>query len=234
MERLAKFPIFTASPKNATINLMKIFAKKNNTIPISIINILFGCLIIFEILNFISLLHVRVQFTWLGLIITASATWIFLAIISKHYAQKKGVPLPWQIWLIAFAAVTSDAAGDMLHLYARFFWWDQFVHFSVSGIQCFTLFIISNAFWIDEFKFSLLMKKGRFALSLLIAVASSMAFGALYEIEEYVEDLLFKTNRLGPGTDTANDLLMNFLGIMLVASLIIIHYRITRRRKILD
>lgn len=212
---------------------MKIFSRKNRT-PLGIFRFAFATLLLFELLNFLSVFKVKVQFTWLGLIITAGVVWLFLEIISRHYEAKKNTPLPWQLWLIALMAVCADASGDMLRFYARFPWWDQIVHFTVSGVQCFSLFVIANAFWIDEFKFSLLMKKGRFSLSLIIAVSSSLAFGALYEIEEYVEDLIFDTNRLGPGTDTANDLLMNFLGVALVSVLILLHYRATHKRKILE
>ena len=127
-----------------------------------------------------------------------------------------------------------DAAGDFFHLYGKITWWDQVAHYGVSAIMAFTLFAVINAFWIDKFKYSLLFKEGRLKLALFLAATSSISLGAIYEMEEYLEDVLFHTNRLGPGTDTANDLTMNVAGVLTMVTIISIHYMITRRRKIID
>ena len=196
--------------------------------------LLFVCLIIFELLNVLKILQLNLQFTWIGLLITASACWALLEYISYKYDMIKGHPLHWSVWYIAVIALSLDAAGDFFFLYANIEWWNELVHFSIPAILCFTLFTIISAFWIDKFKFVLLFKTGRLKLSLLLAAASSMSLGALYEVEEYMEDLLFHTNRLGPGTDTADDLMYNFFGIMFVMLIIIVYYKITHQRKIIE
>jgi hypothetical protein len=140
----------------------------------------------------------------------------------------------WSVWIIVTVALWLDAAGDFFHLYGKITWWDQVVHFGVSAIMAFTLFAVINAFWVDKFQYSLLFRKGRLKLALFLSSTSSVSLGALYEVEEYLEDLLFHTNRLGPGTDTANDLSMNILGVLTTASIITLHYLITRKRNIID
>ena len=208
--------------------------KKQARVLRNITRLLFAALILFELLNLLSLLKFSLDFTWLGLLITAAVSWAAIEIVAKKYQQKKQHPLHWSIWTIVLIGLTLDAFGDFFHWYSQFNWWDQIVHFSVSAVICFTLFIIITAFWIDNFKFSLLFKSSRMKLSLFLAATTTLSLGALYEIEEYLEDIFFHTNRLGPGVDTANDLFLNFLGMAAVIIGLTIYYLITHKRKVLD
>ena len=200
---------------------------------INLARLLFAVLIIFELLNYLKILQFSLEYTWLGLVLTSSFCFILLEAIAYKYKQKKGHYLHWSIWLIIAAGLSLDAFGDFFHFYGKYNWWDQFVHLFISAVVCFTLFIIVSAFWIDRFRFSLLLKTGRLKLSLLLAVTSAMSLSALYEIEEYLEDVIFKTNRLGPGADTANDLVFNLIGVLTAVILITIYYLATHKRKIL-
>ena len=220
---------------------MKIFHSQSGNkreqetlIVINFARLLFLGLILFEILNFLKILQFNTQFTWLGLVITSISVLTLLEITAYKYKQKKGHYLHYSIWIIVTTALSLDAAGDFFHLYGKINWWDQVVHYGVSAIMAFTLFAVINAFWVDKFKYSLLFKEGRLKLALFLAAASSISLGAIYEIEEYLEDVFFHTNRLGPGTDTANDLTMNVSGVLTMVIIISIHYMITRRRKIVD
>ncbi|MCU0679107.1 MAG: hypothetical protein MUC28_01505 [Planctomycetes bacterium] len=195
---------------------------------------LFVGLIIFEILNFLKILELNTQFTWLGLVLTSIFVLTLLEITAHKYKKKKGHYLHWTIWVIAVTALSLDAAGDFLHLYGKIGWWDQVVHYSVNAIVAFTLFAVINAFWIDKFRYSLLLKEGRLKLALFLAATSTVSLGALYEVEEYLEDVFFDTNRLGPGADTANDLAMNILGALTTVAIVTIYYLITHKRKIID
>lgn len=214
---------------------MKLFHHENDSslAVINFVRLFFAGLIIFELLNYLKILQFNLQYTWLGLVITSVGSLILLEIIASYYKKRKGHYLHWLIWLMVAAGLSLDAAGDFFHLYGKLSWWDQFVHLSVSAVAGFTLFIVISAFWIDKFKFSLLMKTGRLKLSLLLAATSTMSLSALYEIEEYAEDFIFHTNRLGPGADTANDLFFNFTGVLLVVFFITVYYFITHKRKIL-
>ena len=219
--------------------MMKIFnhgseEEANKLAIINFARFLFGGLIVFEILNYLKILQFNTQYTWLGLVITSIFTLAVLEITAYKYKQKKGHYLHWSVWIIITIALSLDAAGDFFHLYGRYDWWDQVVHYFNSAIICFTLFAVINAFWIDKFKFSLLLKKGRLKLALFLSATSTVSLGALYEMEEYLEDVFFHTNRSGLGTDTANDITMNILGVLTVVVIIIIHYLITHKRKIID
>ncbi len=101
-------------------------------------------------------------------------------------------------------------------------------------LVCFYLFIVISAFWVDKFKFSLLFRTGRLNLAIFMAATSTMTLSALYEIEEYAEDFLFHTNRLGPGADTANDLFCNLTGVLAVVFFVFIYYSLTRKREIFE
>ena len=208
--------------------------ERETLIVINFARLLFVGLIVFEILNFLKILQFNTQFTWLGLVITSIFTLTLLEITAYKYKQKKGHYLHWSIWIIITTALGLDAAGDFFHLYGKISWWDQAVHYSVSAIMVFTLFAIINAFWIDKFKYSLLLKEGKLKLSLFLAATSAISLGALYEVEEYLEDIFFHTNRLGPGTDTANDITLNILGAITTVVIVSVYYLITRKRKIID
>lgn len=214
---------------------MKIFKhhpQNHELIVINFARLLFAGLIVFELLNYLKILQFNTQFTWLGLVITSCACLILLEITAYKYKQKKGNYLHWSIWLIVAAGLSLDAFGDFFHLYSRYNWWDQFAHLFISVVVCFTLFIVISAFWIDKFKFSLLMKTGRLKLSLFLAATSAMSLSALYEIEEYLEDIVFHTNRLGPGVDTANDLFCNLTGVLIAVGFVTVYYLITKKRNI--
>lgn len=199
---------------------------------INFARLLFVGLIIFELLNYLKILQFSLEYTWLGLVITSSFCLVLLEVIAYKYKQKKGYYLHWSIWLIVVAGLGLDAFGDFFHYYGTLSWWDQLVHLFVSAVACFTLFIVISAFWIDKFKFSLLLKTGRFKLSLLLAATSTMSLTAIYEIEEYLEDIIFHTNRLGPGTDTVNDLFFNLTGVLITVIFVTVYYLITHKRKI--
>lgn len=215
---------------------MKFFHRKNKS-DLTVINfarLLFAGLFIFELLNYFKILQFSLEYTWLGLVITSAAAFIILEVSAYKYKKIKGRLLHWSIWLVTVAGLSLDAAGDFFHLYGKYSWWDQLVHSFVSGVVCFILFIVISAFWLDKFKFSLLFKTGRLNLALFMAATSTMTLSALYEIEEFSEDFLFHTNRLGPGADTANDLLCNLTGVLATVFFILIYYSLTRKREIFE
>lgn len=211
--------------------------QKNNLgemLPIGLSRLVFLGLIVFELLNVLKIVTLNTQFTWLGLLVTAIFAFCLLEIVAHRYRKNKGHRLHWSAWLISALALSQDAAGDFFFFYGRFDWWDRFVHYSVSAIVCFLLFAVINAFWVDRFEYALLFREGRLKLALFLAATSTIALSALYEIEEYAEDLLFQTHRLGPGVDTADDLLMNVLGVSTTVIFITFFYLLTRRRKVID
>lgn len=215
---------------------MGLFHRENNSnlIVTNFARAFFVGLFIFELLNFLKILRFNLEYTWLGLLITSVASFFTLEIMAYKYKNIKGHRLHWSMWLIVVIGLWLDAAGDFFHFYGKYLWWDQFVHIFMSAVVSFALFVVINAFWIDKFKFSLLFGAGRFKLSLFLAATATLSLSALYEIEEYAEDILFKTNRLGPGADTANDLFCNLTGILATVFFILIYYSLTRKREIFE
>ncbi|MFH0820009.1 MAG: hypothetical protein V1892_03180 [bacterium] len=208
--------------------------EQRKLIIINFLRLLFSGLVILELFNYLRIFQFSVEYTWLGLLVTSTVSWILLESTAYQYQKKERHRLHWLFWLIILAALSLDAAGDFFHFYGKFDWWDQFAHLFISAVVCFTLFVVISAFWIDKFQFSLLFRGGRLKLSLFLAATSTISLSALYEIEEYLEDIIFKTHRLGPGTDTANDLLFNLLGVLLVVIFMNFYYLTTHKRKILD
>lgn len=64
----------------------------------------------------------------------------------------------------------------------------------------------------------------------IIGFSLSVVIQVVYELEEYVEDLLTGSNRLGDGFDTANDLMLGLFGAMLGALVILKLPILTRKR----
>lgn len=186
-------------------------------------------LLIFECLNIVKILNFSPQFTWRGLLSTSLITFIILEVIAYLYFKKKNKEsLHSSVWLFTFIAIFLDFIADVFHLYDRFEWWDQSLHFTSSAMVCFILFVIISAFWLDKFHYKFMHKVARLHLAIFLSAMTAISLGALYEIEEYTEDLLYGTHRSGLGTDTANDLTCNVLGILFMSLIIWI---IMKRRK---
>ena len=63
---------------------------------------------------------------------------------------------------------------------------------------------------------------------LLFVFCILSTLGTIYEIEEYLEDVFFHSNRLGDGYDTANDLLMNNSGAFITLLIIYLIWHVRR------
>lgn len=180
-------------------------------------------LIIFELLNQFKILHFSLDFTWFGLVITAVIVWLIVEIFFLYLIKKHERKLASWTFLAAVIGVYFDALGDIFHLYGKISYYDQIMHF-LGGIII-TAILFS---FLKELK-----TVGKIQLGLLgksfFAVFGASFFGALYEVEEYLEDYFRGTNRLGDGPDTANDLMLNILGALSVLVIIFI-YRYLKRK----
>lgn len=179
-----------------------------NNILVRIARIGFIGWIIFELLNWIGVLNFTLDFTWIGLVITAVFVWVAIELISHHLKKATGEGLPWSIYFISLFGITWDALGDVVHWYAQFVWYDQAAHIiggSALGIVAFiTLWRLNQA------------KKiilPRWLLNTLSLTIANMV-GVLYEVEEYTEDIISLSDRLGSGVDTVNDMLLNLVGAL--------------------
>ncbi|MBI3305495.1 hypothetical protein HYZ80_04195 [Candidatus Parcubacteria bacterium] len=182
-------------------------------------------LIGFEGLNWIGVLDFTLDFSWLGLIVTAVAVVAFLEGAAFLLKRTTGRGLHPVAYFAGAAGLAFDAIGDIAHLYGRFAWYDQVAHFlggAVVGIVAF------NVLWQLE-------QAGRMRLGAgwrsLFVVSIGAFFGSLYEIEEYLEDLWkwHRQVRLGDGPDTANDLLFNIVGAIAVVAAVVLWQRLRAR-----
>lgn len=167
----------------------------------------------FEGLNWAGLLDFTLDFSWLGLIVTAGAVAVMLEGTSVALRRATGRALHPLVYVLAVIGLSVDAFGDIAHLYGRFAWYDQLAHLVGGGVVAAAMLSI---LWQLE-------QAGRIRLGSigrgLAAVALAAFFGSLYEIEEYLEDAWkwHRQVRLGDGPDTANDILFNILGALAVA-----------------
>ncbi len=179
----------------------------------------------FEGLNWFGVLDFTLDFSWLGLIVTATAVVALLEGSAFLLKRTTGRGLHPVAYFAGAAGLAVDAIGDMAHLYGRFAWYDQVAHFlggAVVGIVAF------NVLWQLE-------QAGRIRLGGwgrgFAVVAAAAFFGSLYEIEEYLEDLWrwHRQVRLGDGPDTANDLLLNIVGAIAVVAAVALWQRLRAR-----
>lgn len=193
--------------------------KNKINIPLQITRILFAFLIIFELLNHWHILDFELDFTWLGLFITAVACWVILELTNSLFCKATHRHLPWFILLIGAGFVYADALADILHLYQNFDATDKILHFSAGLYIASTLNYIF--YYLEKAK---MFKMAPFGISLMSICFTTM-FAVFYELEEYFEDIIHQTNRLGSGPDTANDMMLAFLGACLVALIINIYFK---------
>lgn len=182
----------------------------------------FGVWILVELLSWAKVLPLTLEFTWLGLILTASLAWGALEVISWRL-RKVGSRTLWAGTFIAtLVSQCTDAFGDILRLYGSYGWYDQVAHLIGGAVIALILYDLFTA--LHEAKRIQLGLKFRGFLSTL----GSMAIGSMYELEEYGEDVIFGSNRLGNAFDTGNDMLLNTIGAVLLV-LIIVWVRRTKQ-----
>lgn len=163
-------------------------------------------LAIFDILNALRILPYGVEFTHVGRVISTGGVALVLYLIEKLVHQNIGVRLSGYVWMAGTLIVGIDFVGDVLRLYGSWQPYDQFAHFLSGPLLVGALLlalstIAHHQHWqMPRVIFYLLV----LGIDLMVAV--------LYEIEEYLEDVLTLSHRLGDGPDTVNDILMNLVG----------------------
>jgi uncharacterized membrane protein YjdF len=98
--------------------------------------------------------------------------------------------------------VVLDALGDYLDWYATIVYFDSSLHFLLPAAAV-------AGFW--QLRISLHLPVS-YRYVVYTVAPCVIVLATLYEVEEYLEDILTGSQRLGDGFDTANDLLMGVLG----------------------
>lgn len=179
----------------------------------------------FQAFNLVGIFNIKPTFSWEGMITTSLFVWLTLEIIHKFLKTKKIESLSHSFFILGFFPTLVDFFGDILRFYDRFYWYDRAAHFSAAFCLALASFIILNA----------LKKQGyltwSFELLLFVVFSITLIGGALYEIEEYLEDRLYWgfQLRLGNGPDTAEDIAFDILGGLSVVFLVFIYNKFIRQ-----
>ena len=153
---------------------------------------------------------------------------ILPAIVRRNY--KVFLPVEFDLITVIFVFL-AVFLGEWHSYYAKFWWWDTVLHTSsgfLLGIAGFLLVHILN----EESKINLKMKPGFVAL---FAFAFALAFGAFWEIFEFVMDGLFGFNMQKNGlVDTMWDLIVDGVGALIISILGYLYIRKNRKVLLMD
>lgn len=192
-----------------------------NFVIMGFIRAAFAALAVFELANLAGIFHFEIDFSWLGLSLTALAVWIALEFVLYYVKKRFNYTIPAFIFLIPLANILIDFFGDFCKLYSKISWYDQMAHFlggaSAAGVIFFIVCAILKRRRV-EFKKYLIGSYAFFAACFL---------GNLYELEEYAESLFLGNNRLGDRFDTPNDIFFNTCGALIGVLLVYLYVRMT-------
>lgn len=174
-------------------------------------------LIIFELLVILSVFDITPDFTKIGLLITSSAVLILLELPYRYALLKDSERVLWWAALPAVIAVLFDAAGDFLHLYSRFYFYDTILHFLGAFSSSMFIWQVFTVYYAQKIREHLIS----IGLIYFMTFTTAITFGVLYEVEEYLEDFFLHSSRLGDGPDTGNDLSMDILGSLTLIALML-------------
>lgn len=160
-----------------------------------------GGLLVFELFAPYDSLSRRI-----ALMITNLVPLLAVILIERWHQRHGWPPFPVAALWCTFGAVWLDALGNFFGWYGRWWWWDHLTH----GVGTSAIAILAG---------SLLLVRPGIVWSrrwlLVVALMISQTIAAWYEVSEYLGDLAFGTQRVGPGLDTARDLWFNLLGGLL-------------------
>lgn len=192
-----------------------------NIIVLWLVRVVFGSLTCFELGNLAGFFHFEIDFSWLGLSLTALVVWMGLEFVLFFVKKRFNYTIPAFIFLIPLANILIDFFGDFCKLYSRIVWYDQMAHFiggaSAAGVIFFIVCAVLKRRRVD-FKKYLIASYAFFAACFL---------GNLYELEEYAESLFLGNNRLGDRFDTPNDIFFNACGALIGVLLVYFYVRLT-------
>lgn len=161
---------------------------------------------------------------WTGAFVAAQAILIsFLPYILKRFF---GIYTPYKLRVgIVFFMCSTLILGEIADFYNTFWWWDLILHGVASmGITLIVFIFLLIFFTRIDLKLTPLF-------ATFLAVGTSLSFAMLWEIYEFLIDLMFTTDTpMQPSnTDTMTDLIISLVGAVLVG---IFGYRYIRWKKI--
>lgn len=111
------------------------------------------------------------------------------------------------VWGLFAVAVLANAAGWILNLYNKIWWYDEALHLGTTF--AFTLVLALFAYG------AVLSGARTHSLLLILAIACiGVALGALWELAEWAYDQIVRPNVIKGRTDTMVDLIMDTVGAL--------------------
>ncbi len=159
--------------------------------------------IIYVILQIVLAIAFIFQKKYMSSIVTGIVLIIYLLFLLYEY--KKGVAITNFIRIsVVISLLANNFLGDYMHIYNKSFVFDKLLH--VFGTFSFTLFFYSIA-----------KKEGYFhRISRLMVFIFILLFGSfigtVFEIGEYISDVVLKTANQGSIADNNIDMICNILG----------------------
>ena len=166
----------------------------------------------FELANAVGALSFAVDYTWRGRVISTAFVAAVLWGLDRAFRRRLAVPLPATVFACASLLIAIDFFGDIFHFYTRWAWYDQVAHGLGGAILACAFLAIFRAAAAATFP------RLPDAVLAVAAVGVQAILASAYEVEEYLEDYFYRTNRLGDGPDTANDIMLGLVGSIAVAA----------------
>jgi hypothetical protein len=160
----------------------------------------------------------------LALTLTNVEVLIIILIFYWYYKAKQNIVLPFYVAWAASLGVWFDAAGNFAHLYQNIVWWDKIAHAVGSGALAIACFII-----LYELNKQEKIRLGLFSLS-LFALSVTIFASAMYEVSEYLGDIISQSQRITDKFDSPDDLMWNTIAALAVVlfSAVVIHFKARR------
>jgi len=111
-------------------------------------------------------------------------------------------------WAGGAVALVANIGGYAFDLYQAFWWFDRVLH---SGTM------LAITFWLAVIVFAPPLKTGSPVLLFFLIAAVGVAIGALWEVAEWVFDMVAPSDVIKGKNDTVLDIIMDTIGALIAA-----------------
>ncbi|MFA5069936.1 MAG: hypothetical protein WC528_01525 [Patescibacteria group bacterium] len=160
----------------------------------------------------------------LALALTNVEVLLIILIFYWYYKARQNIVLPFYVVWSVSLGVWFDAAGNFANLYHSVLWWDDLAHMVGSAACALAIFII-----LYELNRQGKIRLGIFSLS-LFSLSVTVFASAMYEVSEFLGDLISESQRVVDKFDTPSDLMWNTIAALTVVlfSGLVVYYKARR------
>jgi len=137
---------------------------------------------------------------------------LVIVMIPTFVKRRYDIALPWVLELMITLALFIHVSGGVLGLYDAFVRYDTLAHFVSScliALLAFTFIYILHVYWDG-------LHMDKYAMAFVVVI-TTMAMGVVWEVYEWVVDMLFGTTLQLGLWDTMKDLVMDTVGGIIIA-----------------